>query len=116
MEAIWLMECKKIAVKDVATWRDLIRRGGMLFTDPNLPIFIHFASWVLHESDYKLKEISFSDDVFEDGDQFFPEEGLLPSSLESLSFSRCHNLRRLNYSGLLRLCSLIPYLFKTVQT
>ncbi|XP_054817033.1 putative disease resistance protein At3g14460 [Prosopis cineraria] len=111
MEGIWLKGCRKIVVKDVATWREVIRRAGMLCTLPRLACFIHFASWCLHVSDYKLKEISFSDGEFEDGDQSFPEEGLLPSNVESLSFSGCGNSRRLNYRALLRLNSLTSLSF-----
>ncbi|XP_054791090.1 putative disease resistance RPP13-like protein 1 [Prosopis cineraria] len=79
MEVITLAGCKKIIVKDVLAWRELIRPSG-----PMAP--------------YELKEISFSDHDFEDGESF-PD--LLPRTVESLSFSGCRNLISIIYRGLL---------------
>ncbi|MCH89440.1 CC-NBS-LRR resistance protein [Trifolium medium] len=51
-----------------------------------------------------LKQFSVSNDfeIFES----FPEEGLLPSTINALVLTNCSNLRRINYKGLLHLTSL----------
>jgi leucine-rich repeat protein SHOC2 len=51
-----------------------------------------------------LKQFRVSDDfeIFES----FPEESLLPSSINSLELTNCSNLRIINYKGLLHLTSL----------
>jgi leucine-rich repeat protein SHOC2 len=51
-----------------------------------------------------LKQFRVSDDfeIFES----FPEENLLPSTINSLELTNCSNLRIINYKGLLHLTSL----------
>lgn len=64
--------------------------------------------WGLHEL-LSLKELVITGDL-EDGESF-PEKGLLPSNLHSLSLRDCPNLRRINYRGLLHLYSLTSLSF-----
>ncbi|AES69064.1 hypothetical protein MTR_3g021330 [Medicago truncatula] len=51
-----------------------------------------------------LKQLSVSDD-FEILESF-PEESMLPSTINSLELTNCSNLRKINYKGLLHLTSL----------
>ncbi|XP_054815316.1 putative disease resistance RPP13-like protein 1 [Prosopis cineraria] len=125
LEMLRLQSCKKISMKDSPTWsstdvlphlHDLILcdcpemesipPGGMLSSLQRLSVslcpklIVSRKDWCLHEI-LSLEELEISD-KFEDVESF-PEEGLLPPNLHSLSFKQCYNLKRINYKGLLHL-------------
>ncbi|XP_028783810.1 putative disease resistance RPP13-like protein 1 [Neltuma alba] len=129
MEKLCLSNCKKMLVKDMPTWssQDMLPPLHVLYLndcraiDQWLPfqegmlsslqrLTIHDCSKLIASlRDLGLHEfLSFKE--LDIGGTFdmksFPEEGLLPPNLQSLTLKGCYNLERINHRGLLHLQSL----------
>ncbi|KAI9115194.1 hypothetical protein K1719_013513 [Acacia pycnantha] len=134
MENLYLCGCEKIKVKDMPIWsssdvlpplHDLtlfscpamesLPQGGMLSSLRRLSIrycssklMESCRDWGMHEL-LSLKQLGICG--IEDM-ECFPEEGLLPPNLQSLSFWSCDNMKRINHRGLVHLHSLTSLSFK----
>ncbi|KAK4285347.1 hypothetical protein QN277_002055 [Acacia crassicarpa] len=127
LENLSLRCCRKITEKDMPTWSssdvlpplhnltldgcpamESLPQGGMLSSLRRLSIswgskvIASGRDWGLHEL-LSLKQLRINDI----GDmECFPEEGLLPPNLQSLSLSNCHSWKRINHRGFVHLHSL----------
>ena len=95
MEGVILLHCKKIimprwSISDVPPPLSSIQHLEM----GGCPKVIESGrEWGLHELS-SLKQLKIADEDIES----FPEEGLLPPNLQSLSFWRCENMKRINHT------------------